>query len=72
MASESAKEVYKLRKQLIEPVFGIAKEQLSARRFLLRGLANVKAEWVVLATALNLRTLWRAWRARTQLQGNLI
>ena len=68
MVSEAAKEVYKLRKQLIELVFGIAKEQLSARRFLLRGLANVKAEWVVLATALNLRTLWHAWRSRTSIQ----
>ena len=41
METEEAKRVYKLRKQLVEPVFGIIKEQQGARRFLLRGLANV-------------------------------
>ena len=46
----SAKQAYKLRKQLVEPVFGIIKEQQGARRFLLRGLVNVAAEWTVLAT----------------------
>ena len=64
MATSAAKEVYKLRKQLVEPVFGIIKEQRAGRRFLLRGLANVAAEWTVLATAFNLRTLWRVWRSR--------
>ena len=53
----AAKEAYRLRKQLVEPVFGIIKEQQRARRFLLRGLANVAAEWTMLATAFNLRTL---------------
>ena len=33
-----------------------------ARRFLLRGIVNVSAEWVLLATSFNLRTLWRIWR----------
>ena len=64
MATSAAKEAYKLRKQLVEPVFGIIKEQQAGRRFLLRGLANVAAEWTVLATAFNLRTLWRVWRSR--------
>ena len=44
MATSAAKEAYKLRKQLVEPVFGIIKEQQVGRRFLLRGLANVAAE----------------------------
>lgn len=43
MSSDPAKEVYRLRKQLVEPVFGITKEQMGARRFLLRGLINVAA-----------------------------
>ncbi len=64
MSTEAAKTAYKLRKYLIEPVFGIFKEQLRARRFLLRGLTNVKAEWTVLAIAFNLRTIWKAWRPR--------
>ena len=64
MATSAATEVYKLRKQVVEPVFGIIKEQQGGRRFLLRGLLNVAAEWTVLATAFNLRTLCRVWRAR--------
>ena len=64
METEEAKQAYGLRKQLVEPVFGIVKEQLGARWFLLRGLANVKAEWTVLSTAFNLRTLRKAWRSR--------
>ena len=63
MSTNTAKEAYKLRKQLVEPVFGIIKEQQRARRFLLRGLANVSAEWTMLATAFNLRILWKAWRS---------
>ena len=44
-----------------EPTFGILKEQLGARRFLLRGLANVRAEFTLMATAFNLRTLSQVW-----------
>jgi len=62
MSTEEAKEAYKQRMQLPEPAFGILKEQQGARRFLLRGIANVSAEWVLLATSFNLRTLWRVWR----------
>lgn len=61
MATDAAKAVYKLRKALVEPAFGILKEQQGGRRFLLRGLAKVRAEWGWLATAFNLRTLWRVW-----------
>ena len=68
MSTSAAKEASRLRKQLVEPVFGIIKEQQRARRFLLRGLANVAAEWTVLATAFNLRTLWRAWRSGSFIQ----
>ena len=64
----AAKEAYRLRKQLVEPVFGIIKEQQVARRFLLRGLANVAAEWTMLATAFNLRTLYRMWSSSLHLQ----
>jgi len=64
MTTERARHLYARRKELIEPIFGILKEQLSARRFLLRGLANVRAEFALLATAFNLRTLWKVWRTR--------
>ena len=63
MATREAQHWAAQRKHLVEPVFGIIKEQQRAHRFLLRGLANVAAEWALLATAFNLRTLWRLWRA---------
>ena len=66
MATEEARSAVRMRKQLVEPVFGIIKEQQGVRRFLLRGVGNVTAEWTLLATAFNLRTLWRTWRAQRQ------
>ena len=62
MTTERARRLYARRKGLIEPIFGILKEQLGARRFLLRGLVNVRAEFTMLATAFNLRTLWKIWK----------
>ena len=66
MATAEAKNLYRRRKVLPEPTFGILKEQQAARRFLLRGLAHVQAEWVLLATAFNLRTLYRVWAQRVR------
>jgi hypothetical protein len=62
MATEEAKMAYRRRKQISEPVFGIIREQMGVRRFLLRGLAEVRAEAKLLATAFNLRTLYRIWQ----------
>lgn len=59
MRSDEARTLYARRRQLSEPTFGILKEQMNARRFLLRGLANVRAEFNLLAIAFNLRTLRR-------------
>lgn len=64
MATDAARAAYRQRQQLPEPAFGILKEQQAARRLLLRGLDNVRAEWSLLAAAFNLRTLWRAGRGR--------
>ena len=61
MRTDEARSLYARRKELNEPAFGIIKEQMGARRFLLRGLTNVRAEFTLLATAFNLRTLWRIW-----------
>lgn len=61
MATQDAKVAYKRRKGLSEPVFGIIKEQMGFRRFLLRGLDNAKAEAVLVVIAFNMRTLHRAW-----------
>jgi transposase len=63
MSTGWAKRLYRQRKQLNEPVFGILKERHHARRFLLRGRSKVRAEWTLLATAFNLKSLHRAWRS---------
>ena len=40
------KQLYKLRKQTVEPVFGIIKPVLGFRQFLLRGREKVSLEWL--------------------------
>jgi hypothetical protein len=51
------REIYRLRKCTVEPVFGIIKQILGFRQFLLRGLANVKGEWSLVCSAYNLKRL---------------
>jgi transposase len=63
MQTDAAGALYARRQVLIEPVFSVVKEQQGGRRFLLRGLRNVLAEWTLLLTAFNLRALHRAWRS---------
>lgn len=52
-------ETYRRRRELIEPLWGVLKEQRGMRRFRLRGLAKVAIEFTFAATALNLTRLWR-------------
>jgi transposase len=52
--------VYKLRKAVVEPVFGQIKEARGFRRFLLRGLAKVQAEWKMICATHNLLKLFRS------------
>jgi hypothetical protein len=51
---------YRLRKQIVEPVFGQVKEARGFRQFLLRGIDKVKAEWAMICTAHNITKLARA------------
>jgi transposase len=51
---------YRLRKQVVEPVFGQIKQARGFRQFLLRGIDKVKAEWALICTAHNLGKLARA------------
>jgi transposase len=51
---------YRLRKQIVEPVFGQIKPASGFRQFLLRGIENVSAEWALICTAHNLVKLARA------------
>jgi transposase len=51
---------YRLRKQIVEPVFGQIKQARGFRQFLLRGIEKVRAEWALICTAHNLTKLARA------------
>ena len=48
---------YRLRKQVVEPIFGQIKQGRGFRQFLLRGLAQVQEEWRLICTAHNLLKL---------------
>ena len=51
---------YRLRKQVVEPVFGHIKQARGFRQFLLRGLDKVRGEWAMLCTVHNLLKLHKA------------
>jgi transposase len=51
---------YRLRKQVVEPVFGQIKHARGFRQFLMRGLDQVRAEWAMICTAHNLLKLANA------------
>jgi len=51
---------YRLRKQVVEPVFGQIKQARGFRQFLMRGIENVRAEWAMICTAHNLLKLAKA------------
>lgn len=51
---------YRLRKQVVEPVFGQMKQARGFRQFLLRGLDQVRAEWAMICTVHNLLKLAHA------------
>jgi hypothetical protein len=51
--------LYALRKQTVEPVFGIIKAAMGFRRFMLRGKEKVSLEWTLVTLAYNFRRLNR-------------
>ncbi len=51
---------YRLRKQIVEPVFGQIKAARGFRQFLLRGINKTSAEWTLICIAHNLLKLARA------------
>jgi hypothetical protein len=58
MRSREARTLYARRRELSEAPFGVMKDQMNARRLLLRGLSAIRAEFSLLAAAFNLRVLW--------------
>ena len=60
LRTEAGRNVYKMRKAIVEPVFGQIKEQRGFRRFSLRGKENVGREWKLVCAVSNLLKLFRA------------
>ncbi len=58
LKTKAGKERYKLRKQTVEPVFGIIKEVRRFRRLSLRGHAKVSLGWTLLSVSYNFKRLF--------------
>ena len=67
LSTQAGRALYALRKQTIEPVFGIipsagsgprGKAALGFERFSLRGLGKVRTEWTLVTLAYNLKRLF--------------
>ena len=58
LKTAAGKALHKLRKQTVEPVFGIIKEVMGFRRFLLRGRAKVGLEWTLGCVSYNLKRMF--------------
>ena len=58
LKTPAGKQLYALRKQIPEPVFGIIKSALGFRQFLLRGLDNVRGEWNLVTMAWNMKRMF--------------
>lgn len=59
LRTANAQALYRMRKAIVEPVFGQIKDARGIRRFLLRGLAKVRAEFDLIALTHNLLKLFR-------------
>jgi IS5 family transposase len=57
MRGARGRSTYKMRKRIVEPVFGWIKHVVGFRSFSLRGLRKVRGEWSLVCLALNLKRL---------------
>ncbi|MCL2139144.1 MAG: transposase, partial [Treponema sp.] len=51
------KDIYKKRKETVEPVFGIIKHVMGFRQFMVRGIDKVNTEWELVKAAYNFKRL---------------
>jgi len=59
LQTDEGRDVYRMRKAIVEPVFGQIKEVMGHRRLSLRGLVKGSLEWKLICTAHNLLKLFR-------------
>jgi len=60
LRTQAGRNIYRRRQAVVEPVFGILKEQRGMRKFRRRGLAAVTTEWMLAAIAYNLTRMARS------------
>ena len=58
LKTRAGRDLYALRKQIPEPVFGIVKSVMGFRQFLLRGIDKVRGEWSLVTMAWNMKRLF--------------
>ena len=58
LRTPQGKQLYGLRKQTPEPVFGIIKSVMGFRQFLLRGFDCVRGEWSLVTMAWNIKRMY--------------
>ena len=63
LASKAGREVFSRRKVIVEPVFAQLKHVRGFRQFLLRGLRQVEAEWLLVCMTHNLLKAFRAQKS---------
>ncbi len=64
LSSKDGRSRYGLRKQTVEPVFGIIKQNMRFRQFLMRGKQKVANEWNLVCSAYNLKRTFNLLRMR--------
>jgi len=57
LKTAEGKAIYKKRKETVEPVFGIIKNVMGFRQFMLRGKEKVNTEWTLVRIAYNIKRL---------------
>jgi transposase len=58
LKTREGRDLYALRKQIPEPVFGIIKSVMGFRQFMLRGLDKVRGEWRLVTIAWNMKRMF--------------
>ena len=57
LGTQAGRALYKLRKQTVEPVFGIIKRVMGWRQMSMRGLEKANGEWNLVAMAWNIKRM---------------
>jgi transposase len=58
LKTAAGRDLYALRKQIPEPVFGIIKSVMGFRQFMLRGIDRVRGEWRLVTMAWNIKRMF--------------